>query len=499
MAAPNLDYSHITTGALQYASFKFFSGDFFFFKWGLKYPVESLAFMSLSNLCLHVYVEKKALMRAQAVTWERQFNPSSEMLFPVSWWQRKICPHDTWNAGRKHEMQNYIAAKKVSFLIKERIGVRYWDVWSLTNTLEWYKMPKTGILTGTGCFGITSHAPGTPCQSPHSLWDNTFRSRVWELGFIFVTSCLGPIFTQSSGHCDIHRPHRSPSITCALHRVLSWKQWHGTRGSLLTPAPLSSPVKCAQLQAGWGQAAIGSVHHSRDPWRQQQQPQPHRHPLVASTHLLTPELKDFQKPFTEEIQHPEQDQNIHLLCSASQCSWCPPRAPMEAGELQSGGETGYVLLCSGLLGLQERLSPCFLGLLCPERCNDSQSSSQLGNYHHHKPGLWCKQASICYSQESNRSNTFTNGIKEIAEIKGKQAWLYQDELKVSFILLWAAVHQHVVRAPVQTFCFHTCGCWAEPKIKIVCLPLYKDLFLRWVNKDLGNVFPHPLGLTCFLD
>lgn len=84
MAAPNLDYSHITTGALQYASFKFFSGDFFFFKWGLKYPVESLAFMSLSNLCLHVYVEKKALMRAQAVTWEHQLNPSSEMLFPVS-------------------------------------------------------------------------------------------------------------------------------------------------------------------------------------------------------------------------------------------------------------------------------------------------------------------------------------------------------------------------------------------------------------------------------
>lgn len=193
-----------------------------FFKWGLKYPVESLAFMPLSNLCLHVYVEKKALMRAQAVTWERQLDPSSEMLFPVSWWQRKICPHDTWDAGRKHEMQNYIAAKKVSLLIKERIGVRYWEVCSLTNMLEWYKMPKTGILTGTGCFGITFHAPWTPCQSPHSLWDNIFRSRVWELGLIFVTSsCLGPIFTQSSGHWDIHRPHRSPSITCALHRVLS--------------------------------------------------------------------------------------------------------------------------------------------------------------------------------------------------------------------------------------------------------------------------------------
>lgn len=131
---------------------------------------------------------------------------------------------------------------------------------------------------------------------------------------------------------------------------------------------------------------------------------------------------------------------------------------MEAGWLQSGSQTGYVPLCSGLLGLQERLSPWFLRLLWPERCNDSQSSSQLGNYHQHKPGLWCKQASIYYSQESNRSNTFRNGIKERAEIKGKQAWLYQDEPKVSFILLWAAVHQHVARAPVQTFCFHACGC-----------------------------------------
>lgn len=64
-----------------------------------------------------------------------------------------------------------------------------------------------------------------------------------------------------------------------------------------------------------------------------------------------------------------------------------------------------------------------------------------------------KQASVIPKSQIGATHS-----KMVAEIKGKQAWLYQDEPKVSFILLWAAVHQHVVRAPVQTFCFHICGC-----------------------------------------
>lgn len=74
------------------------------------------------------------------------------------------------------------------------------------------------------------------------------------------------------------------------------------------------------------------------------------HLLVTDTHQLSPEPKHFQKAFSEEVQHPQQDQTTQLPCSAARAHLGGTKAALGLPKQGSDVVCAYCLCPVGTAG-----------------------------------------------------------------------------------------------------------------------------------------------------